>query len=429
MNPKTEAPTECIVEATLLPRDITLPVADRAVLRDLAARVADLAARPVEAEKRELWRRHNALEATRPLLFCDPENSWHEIIPAASLACQHEIARQWEFALRRQIFWGEQMGDDYTIQPWFEVAHVRSGLDWGLMEQRVGGEHGGAYRWDPPVKTADDIHRMHYPVVQVDFAGTEMLAALAADIFGDVLPVRVRTSWWWTLGMTWTLASLRGLEQLMFDMVDNPDLVHSLMALLRDGTLALVDDLEQRGLLYLNNDGTYVGSGALGWTDHLPQTDFAGQVRTQDMWGFAESQETVSISPRMFERFVYPYQEPLLARFGLNCYGCCEPVDNRWHIIRNFPNLRRVSVSPWANREKMAENLGTEYIFSMKPNPADLAMDSFDGDRIRQILRHDLEVSRGCRVEVVLKDTHTIRNDPARVVRFMQIAREEAERL
>ena len=54
---------------------------DGQILRALAAEVAELAARPIENEKRDLWYRHNALEATRPLIFCDPENGWNEIFP------------------------------------------------------------------------------------------------------------------------------------------------------------------------------------------------------------------------------------------------------------------------------------------------------------------------------------------------------------
>jgi hypothetical protein len=56
--------------------DLNFPAADRAVLRDLAARVAEIAARPVMAERRDLWRRHNDLESTRPLILADPENGW-----------------------------------------------------------------------------------------------------------------------------------------------------------------------------------------------------------------------------------------------------------------------------------------------------------------------------------------------------------------
>jgi hypothetical protein len=147
------------------------------------------------------------------------------------------------------------------------------------------------------------------------------------------------------------------------------------------------------------------------------------------MWGFAESQETVGVSPGMFAEFVFPYQLAILERFGLNCYGCCEPVDSRWHILKEIPRLRRVSVSPWANLPAMAEMLGDAYICSIKPNPADLAMDTFDEDRIRANLREALSITRHCHTEIIMKDNHTIRNDPQRVIRWARIAKEEAHRL
>ena len=56
-------------------------------------------------------------------------------------------------------------------------------------------------------------------------------------------------------------------------------------------------------------------------------------------------------------------------------------------------------------------------------------MTTMDQDLIRHLLRHDLDMTRDCRAELVMKDTHTIRNDPQRVVRWVQIAREEVERM
>ncbi len=131
----------------------------------------------------------------------------------------------------------------------------------------------------------------------------------------------------------------------------------------------------------------------------------------------------------MFAEFIFPYQLPILERFGLNCYGCCEPLDKRWNVVAQIPNLRRVSMSPWADWAKMAEVLGGRYIFSLKPSPTDLAMDAFDEERIRTELREALQITRECRVEVIMKDNHTIRNDPSRVLRWVQIARDEAENL
>ncbi len=78
----------------------------------------------------------------------------------------------------------------------------------------------------------------------------------------------------------------------------------------------------------------------------------------------------MNVSPAMYEEFVFPYEKPIMDRFGLTCYGCCEPLHGRWHVIKRHHGLRRVSVSPWADVEKMADYLQDRYIFSLKPNPA-----------------------------------------------------------
>jgi hypothetical protein len=147
------------------------------------------------------------------------------------------------------------------------------------------------------------------------------------------------------------------------------------------------------------------------------------------MWGFAESQETVGVSPAMFEEFIFPYQVPIMERFGLNCYGCCERLDRRWHIVQRFPRLRRVSVSSWCNLAEMADKLGSSYIFSWKPRPSDLAMPSFDKESIRAEVCEGMRITRACRLEVIMKDNHTIGRDPSRVVRWVRIVREEGERV
>jgi hypothetical protein len=230
--------------------------------------------------------------------------------------------------------------------------------------------------------------------------------------------------------MTWTLVNLRGLEQIMIDMFDYPDELHQVMAFLRDGHLAKLDFLEKNGLLSLNNDGTYIGSGGFGYTHELPQPDFDGnQVRTIDIWGFAESQETCYVSPDMFAEFIYPYQYPILERFGLNCYGCCEPLDKRWEVVKKLPRLRRISVSPWANLEVMAEKLSANYVYSLKPNPADIAVPLIDEDYIRKKIKEAFRITKNCRLEIIMKDNHTIGRNPNNVIRWCRIAREEAEAL
>ena len=422
-----------LATSSIASEDLCMSAPDRAVLRALAQRVAELAARPGEAEKRARWRRHNDLQPERPLIFCDPENGWNEIVTADQLRCSGALAGSWEMTLRKEVFWGESMGDDRVVEPYFDVPHVYTESDWGMHETRFGGDHGGAYRWDAPLQSyAADFERLRFPTITVDRAATAAVVQLAQDTLGDRLAVRLKTRWWWTLGMTWLLAKLRGLQQIMFDMYDEPDNLKRLMAFLRDGHLAKLDFLEANGLLAFNGDGAYVGSGGFGYTRQLPPADFRpDRVRTRDMWGFCESQETTTVAPEMFAEFIYPYQQPILERFGLNCYGCCEPLDQRWRFIKDTPRLRRVSVSTWANPDAMADMLGGRFIFSSKPNPAHLAVPQWHEDAARAEVRRAVTAARrhGCRLELIMKDNHTLGGNPRNAVNWCRMARAEIERV
>jgi hypothetical protein len=430
-DPSTEQTAAGLSTTHGITGDLRLSSKEREVLRGLAARVAELAARPVEEKKKTLWYRLNDLEDTRPLVFCDPENGWNEIITQDRILCQKPLFRVWEMHLRKEIFWGEEMGDDRVVEPFFNVPYNYQDTGWGLHERNRGGENGGSYVWESPIKDYEhDIPKLSYPEILVDYPMTNRILNLAQEVFGDLLDVRLRGIWWWTLGMTWDFIKLRGLENFMVDMYDRPEWVHRLMAFLRDGTLRKLDFLETHGLLALNTEGTYVGSGGFGWTRQLPRKDFDPQrVRTIDMWGFAESQETVGVSPAMFEEFVFPYQKPILERFGLNCYGCCEPIDPRWHVVKDFPRLRRISTSPWADRSRMRDMLGRDYVMSLKPSPSPLAVPYLDEKEVRRQIREDLQTTKGCRVELIMKDNHTIGGNPKNVTTWCRIAREEAERL
>jgi len=421
-----EAPSAVMEDTHVEDRDFTR--AERDILRGLAGRVAQLAARPIEQEKRKLWTLHNDLQKTRPLIFCDPENGWKEIITADQLQCAHPLARRWEERLRKEAFWGERMNDDRVIEPWFSLGWVYTRSDWGMHEINIGGQDGGARRWIAPMKELADISKLRFQKIQVDRPATDRLIALARDTFGDLLPPRLRASWYWTLGLTGELIKLRGLGQFMMDLCDDPDGLRRLMAFLRDGTMDMVSFLEENGLYTLNNEGDYVGSGGFGWTTQLPSKDYAGRARAKDLWCLSESQETVAVSPRMFDEFVFQYQVPILERFGLVCYGCCEPVHERWPYLKQIRNLRRVSVSPWCDRRKMAAYLEDRYVYSLKPSPSLLAAEQFDEEAVRRDARDALDKAAGCHLEILMKDNNTIRHEPQRVLRWVQITREEIER-
>lgn len=415
----------------LAAQEMVIHAREKRILRALANRVAELAALPLQATKRRLWLDHNALAATRPLIFADPENAWYELIRATDLESEGGLARLWEFRLRKEIYWAERIADDRVVEPAFVVHRVYEESGRRLAAAIIGGDDGGAYRWDAPLMDYRDLDKLRPRRIHVDAKKTQRLHELALDTLGDILPVRVEGSWWWSLGMTSDAILLRGFERVLFDMYDNPDGLHRLMAFLRDENLAKLDFLEANGLLTLNNGGDFVGTGGYGWSDELPGTDYDGtRVRISDLWGFCESQETVGVSPSQFEEFVFAYQLPILERFGLNIYGCCEPLDTRLHIIKRIPRLRKVTVSPWSDVARMAEQIGSDYVYTCKVNPADLAGSTIDEERIRKGLRDTLtETARHkCCVEILMRDVLTLSGNPENIIRWTRIAREESER-
>ena len=399
---------------------------DIAVLRTLSKRVADVAARDEQAEKRKLWYALNALKPIRPVVFCDPENGWNEIVTERDCLCEGNLARNIEYTLRKELFWGETMGDDRVVDAAFNLPHAYVSTGWGLPFQRIGEEYGHAYAWEPPLKDYDgDFHRLRLPKLVVDHEASDRLLALTREALEPYLHVQLNTAWWWSCGLTREMIYLRGMEQFFYDVFDKPEKVHKTMAFLRDGYLGMIDALEKAGLLALNNGNAYVGSGGFGFTDELPKNE-SGTVRAMDMWGFSESQETVSMSPAMFDEFVFQYQYPILEKFGLNCYGCCEPVDVRWDVVRRTPRLRRVSISAWADPHNAAEQLGDRYVYSYKPSPAYLATRHMDESEVRRQLRATLDFAKGCCVELIMKDNNTLGNNPQNVVDWCRIAKEEA---
>lgn len=427
--PSTRLHTSGELDTLVIPEEPPFSLSEETLLANLARQVRELAEHPREQEKRRLWTRHNDLDPVRPLSYCHPENGWNEIITQSEIQSAHPLARAWEMRLRKKIYRGTHLLDDKVIEATFALNHIAVDTGWGLKEERIGGEDGGAYTWKPPLEDYEkDFVKLAYPDFIVDHEKTARLLDYATHLFDGVLDVHLYRDWVYSVGLTVDLINLRGLETLMMDFYDEPDYVHKTMAFLRDGYMRRLQWLEDNDLLCRNSGGEYVGSGGTGWTSQLPPPAQRGRVLLRDRWGFAESQETVGVSPAMFEEFVYPYQVPLMERFGLNCYGCCEPLDQRWHVVKNLPRLRRVSVSAWADVEKMAENLGNRYVFSWKPNPSMLATPEIDERRIREAVRETLDKTRGCVLEIVMKDNHTLGGNPEHAVRWCRIVEEEIEK-
>lgn len=411
--------------------DLLVADQDRKILRNLAERIAHLATGAEMDEKRSRWRSINSLKKNRPVIFCDPENGWNQIITETQMECEGKIARHWEMNLRKEIFWGEEMGDDRPVETYFNVPATIAPDDWGIkiIEHSTDTQGGpNALAWSPAITDYDkDLPRLKMPSIDIDKEVSEGSYQLAKDILGDILRVRPKSTWWPSLGITKEFIKLRGLMNLYTDFYDHPEETKEFLTFISKTVMAKLDFLEQGNLLWLNNDTTYVGSGGFGITDELPQPDFDGRVRLIDLWGHTESQETTGVGPDQYEEFVFPAEKPIMERFGLTCYGCCEELHSRWHVVKKHHGLRRVSCSPWCDVAQMSANLEDKYIISVKPNPASLAKAEPDWEAIRQEIRTICETTRDNVIELIMKDNHNLGGNPANVVNWCRIAKEEAQ--
>ncbi|MDD2710746.1 MAG: hypothetical protein PHV34_22425 [Verrucomicrobiae bacterium] len=400
---------------------------DRRVLRDLAQRVAEIAAMPVMAERRDLWRRHNAMEKVRPVIYVNPQGSWGELVSEKSLVCAGEEARGIEQALRWRIHGFEHFASDNVVEAEWVVRKVFYHSGWGLTARRLhGADPRGAFGFDPVIMTPDDLKKIRFPEVRFDAAVTAEKEEIFQSLFGDILKIKVKGVDDFSYHLMNQYSALRGLQEIMVDMIENPQMVHDAMMFFEEGHRRVLRQYVEQDLLSLNNDNTPIYTSGHGYTDQLPRVGHdAGRVQPEDVWGWAEAQEMAAVSPEMHAEFAFPYEKRLLSPFGLNGYGCCDDVTRKLDFVLTIPHLRRVSVSPWANVDLCAQRIKGSVIFMWKPHPAHL-VGHFDEEKVRLYLKHTVEVTRahGCVLEIVLLDTHTCENHPERFDAWTRVAKQ-----
>lgn len=400
---------------------------DAAVLRDLAQRYAEVCARPEMRIRRDAWRRHNSFQGQRPLIYVRAF-AWTEM-PESRLVCQDPFLRSFEDTLRRCLFWAS-LDDDSVFEPRITLGAVHRCTGWGLdIPRRFSGRERGSWKADYPLKSLDDVARLRPPWHEIDEEATARQAERLQKAVGESLVVDVdrapayRT---WAADLSTDLGYLRGIEHFMLDMMVDPEGLHRLVRFMSEGVLRTHEQAEAAGDWGLSAHENQ----AMPYAEELPDPapNVHGVLRRQ-LWNFCAAQEFTGVSPAMHEEFLLRYQLPILREFGLVAYGCCEDLTRKIDLLRQIPNLRRIAVAPVANVAKCAEQIGGDYILSYRPSPADMVGYGFDPDRIRRILRRDLEACRqnGCHVDVTLKDVETVEGDPERVRRWVMLAREVIE--
>lgn len=404
----------------VLPSEVTY-------LRELAKKQLEYAQKPVMEQRAHEWVAHNRCQGERPMVIIEVGSFWQDVKPAP--VCQSEAARWLEDQLQQNIFICEHVGDDHVTPDFVLVPHHIEFVLFNLEQKREFAEGGLAYHIIPTLKeltgTVDSLSESRFAY---HGAETQALVRFVDETVGGILPPRVKnTINHWAFGITQLVVNLMGMENMFVAMMEEPDAFHALMRRVTDDLKAFLRWQERSGLLLLNNGNDYMGSGSFCFSDELPRAGFGGTVRSTDTWGHVNSQESVGISPKMFEEFMAPYYIEISKEFGLVYYGCCEPVDPFWeHGISSLHNLRKVSISAWCNEQFMAERLaGSTTIYSRKPSPNFLGTHAaFDADAFSESIRTTAELIRGCKSEFIFRDVYKLYGNVGKLRQAVDLVRQ-----
>ncbi|MHB9035719.1 MAG: hypothetical protein ACYC64_03570 [Armatimonadota bacterium] len=408
---------------------------DKSILRRLAEKYAKIASLPVQKETVREWLRHNSLRPGRPLVWIN-EIPWHEMCvdDELILQCKDEFPRSIEWNLRKTIYQWNHMRGDMVVEPVYYSPLVIHDTGFGIKEESVliaQSNTGEVYShgYHSQISDEKDIDKIKDPVITHDVEATERNYHTLKSIIGDILPVRkcgIVHEWfapWDQLVMWW------GAEQPLLDMVMRPELVHMAMDRLVNAHLARLRQWEEFGLLSVTSGNYRVGSGGLGYSDEILSVDSIQEgVKSGDQWGCSTAQIFSCVSAEMHAEFALQYEKRWLEKFAVSYYGCCEPLHDKLDILSSIPNLRKVSMSTWADVDKAAPLVADKYVFSHKPNPAIFAVDDYNPQQARNNLTEVLKKTDGCVVEIIMKDISTVRNDPKRLWRWAEMAMDVVER-
>ena len=404
-------------------------VKDIMVIRELAKKYAEIANKPVQEERRKLWSDHNSLKKTRPpvLLTYGMWNVWcREIWADEKLKCQDPFFRGYEKIFKMK-FMQDEIGDDSIIEPWITLPATKKGDSenhWGVKIQTTKAtEEGGAFHLDAMIKEWSEVGKLRGLHHKINEADTKIKHEKLYDAVGKIIEIDVTREpvyVGFTGDISTYLASIRGLQQMMLDMYEYPKELHKLLVFMRDAILTNHEEAEKADNFTL----TCQHNQQPAYTNELPRPKPNSKpVKRKDLHTFFGSQEFTLISPEFHYEFLLQYQIPIMEKYGMSHYGCCEDLTKKIEILRKIKNLRTIAVTPVANYRKCAEQIKKDYVCSYRPNPTDMVCTTWDEAKIKRIITDAKDAFKDSIWHIHLKDVETLQGDISRAGKWVKLVK------
>ncbi len=397
---------------------------DTKILRKLAYEYLQIASSDRNAENIKLHRAVNDLRQTRPVVLID-ELPWSElnINGELTLQCTDPYLRTVEWFLRSNIFKSKYFPADMVLPGYIPVNKVTrsTGIGINVEEETLATDRDNnivSHKYKDVLQAEEDLEKLHNPVITYDEKETLRRYNMVGEILGDILPVRLTGISAFYFGPWDEIARFRGVTNLLIDLVDRPEFMHKIVKKLAEISLSKLEQYEAQGLLDAFPTSLHCTPAV---TSDLPGKDFNGEkVTRRNIWGRGHAQIFGHVSREMHDEFDISYMIQVLGQCGLVYYGCCEPLDKKIGIVEKIPNLRKISITPWADVNVAAEAIGSKYVLSAKPNPAAVAVPCLDKDALRKEIGTILDACRrnNCSCDIVLKDISTCCKRPENIIEW-----------
>lgn len=413
---------------------MNLTANERQILRDLASRYMEIASLPVQAQKRDLWKALNRSQMQRPMVVID-QLPWNELNDDGSLTCQIQdpFWQGIENQLRSAIYRWTRFPVDMVIEPFITIPKAITCTGYGIkIEEETQATDSTnsvvSHHFFNQLQTEEDLEKIKDMHFTHDEEKSKLWLDEAASVFEGIAPVMQSGGHQFHLGVWDTISMLMGVTNAYIDLMDRPEFIHAIM---EKFTHSVLNGIEEANRLGIVNDNTNTCHCSYIYTDELlPDFGKSKGSHSENCWAFGLAQLFSSVSPAITEEFELPYITRMAEKFGMIYYGCCDRLDDRLDLVQRIPHVRKVSCSPWSQREAFAEKIGPSLIMSNKPTPAYVATDSMDEEEIRRDIRRTIDAANRYHVnlELILKDISTIRYQPQRLTRWAEIAMEEVQR-
>ena len=410
------------------------------ILRELARQYAQYASLPVQDERRRLWTALNTGTPERPMVLAD-QLPWNELSVDGSLKC--EISDPYwgelERRLRQTLYKWRNMPADMVLDPYISLCVPTIYTGWGMeIEQDTLAYEPNSdvvsHNYFNQFQSMEDLEKLQMPTIRRDREEERRVRELADVIFDGIIPYHMCGAKGEEVGLglrlgPWDLITQwMGVTDIYIALLDDPDFMHAMVEKMVTGIEGLIDQYNREGLFDVE---THMVHCSHTYADGIPAADCDHEhAQSKDAWGFGLAQLFSSVSPSVTKEFEADYMPRTFSKMGGVYYGCCERLDDRLEIVSKLPNVRKISCSPWSDREAFAEKLPAHIVMSNRPTPAVLATDSFDIEAARADVRRTIAAAKrhGKRLEMIMKDVSTVRHEPQRVWDWTKMAVEEAMR-